>query len=751
VVYGWRGPFHHELAVFKQSLIPGFPVGAQRIGESLSILERDGQVIYFVGGDNYFSHPQGDVKSRRFVLASLMESGHVRAVDLEGAPLCIAHRTLMNWVAQYRKDGSVSFFRNAPVARPSVMSAEVSAQCAALLAEGLRPSVVARRVGIQESTLRKAIKRQAIAVLPECSDAHAQRGAGSTKAERSRDDAQAADAMGTACTRADERVAAAVGLAQCATTRFEPGQDVQMAGLLTGLPALCANGLLSGLGRYLRLAPGFYSALHILLVLGFMALGRIRRPEGLRHIPPGEFGKVIGLDRVPEVRTLREKIAVMAATGEPGAWMKELSKSWMEGDPEEAGYLYVDGHVRVYNGELATLPRRFVSRERLCLRGTTDYWVNDAVGRPFFVVSKAVTEGLADALLKDIVPELLLSVPQQPTAAELDNDPQLHRFVMVFDREGATHSLLSELWQQRIGALTYRKNVRDVWPEGEFIEQEVVAPGGGSARMKLCMRQTTLGAGKAHIPVTEVRRLTPSGHQTAVITTAQRLDPTLIASRMFSRWCQENFFAYMMQHFDIDGLIEYGVQSLPGTLRVVNPAWRKLDVAVRKARQAERKLHAQVATSTLDDDVGIQKKAESVEAMQAAQEALKQLRLERKETPRKVTIDSLPEEQRPNELLPLGKMFCDTVKMIAYRAETAMVALLRRHLKNEAEARALIRDLLVASADIEPDDEAKTLTIRIHRMANPAQDKAVAALLDDLTKQAFCHPETGAKMIYTLV
>jgi hypothetical protein len=737
-------------AVFKQALIPGFPVGAQRIGESLSILERDGQVIYFVGGDNYFSHPQDDVKSRRYVLASLMENSHVRAVDLEDAPLLIPHRTLMNWTAQYRKEGSASFFRNAPVTRPSVMSADVSAQCAALLAEGLRPSVVARRVGIQESTLRKALKRQAVAVLPECAEPHGQQVAGSTKAERSRDDAQAASGMGTACTRADERVAAAVGLAQCATTRFEPGQDVQMAGLLTGLPALCANGLLSGLGRHLRLSPGFYSALHILVVLGFMALGRIRRPEGLRHIPPGEFGKVIGLDRVPEVRTLREKIAVMAATGNPGAWMKELSKSWMEGDPEEAGYLYVDGHVRVYNGELATLPRRFVSRERLCLRGTTDYWVNDAVGRPFFVVSKAVTEGLADALLKDIVPELLLSVPQQPTAAELDNDPQLHRFVMVFDREGATHSLLSQLWQQRIGALTYRKNVRDVWPEGEFIEQEVVAPGGGSARMKLSMRHTTLGAGRASIAVTEVRRLTQSGHQTAVITTAQRLDPTLIASRMFSRWCQENFFAYMMQHFDIDGLIEYGVQSLPGTVRVVNPAWRALDVAVKKARQTERRLQAAVTKCTLDDAVEIQKKAESFEAMQAAQEALKQLRLKRKETPRKVTIDSLPEEQRPNELLPLGKMFCDTVKMIAYRAETAMVALLRRHLKNEAEARALIRDLFVASADIEPDDVAKTLTIRIHHMANPAQNKAVAALLDDLTKQAFSHPETGAKMIYTL-
>jgi hypothetical protein len=743
--------------VFKQSLIPGFPVGAQRIGESLSILERDGRVTYFVGGDNYFSHPQGDIKSRRFVLASLMENGHVRAVDLEGAPLLIPHRTLMNWTARYRSEGSAAFFRNAPAVRPPVMSAEMNAQCASLLAEGLRPSEVARRAGIKESTLRKALKRKAIPELPRLAEPqrHAQADdaavAGSTKSERSREDAQAADGMGTACTRADERIAAALGLAQCATTRFEPGRDVQLAGLLTGLPALCANGLLSGLGKYIALPRGFYSALHILLVLGFMALGRIRRPEGLRHIPPGEFGKVIGLDRVPEVRTLREKIAVLASTGKPAEWMKELSRSWMQGDPEEAGYLYVDGHVRVYHGEVAQLPRRYVSRERLCLRGTTDYWVNDAVGRPFFVVSKTVTEGLAHTLLEDIVPELLGSVPQQPTAAELRQDEQLHRFVIVFDREGATHSLLSQLWQQRIGALTYRKRVTDVWPEGDFIEQDVLAPGGGSTPMKLCVRQTTLGAGHATVPVTEVRRLTPSGHQTAVITTARRLAPTLIAGRMFSRWCQENFFGYMMQHYDIDGLIEYGVQSLPGTQQVVNPAWRVLDAQVKKARQTERRWQAAVTKSALDDAADMHKQAETFEAMQAAQAELARLRLERKQTPRKVTIDSLPEDQRPNELLPLGKMFCDTVKMIAYRAETAMVALLRRHLKNEGEARALIRDLLVASADIEPDDLAKTLTIRIHHLANPAQNKAVAALLDDLNEQAFCHPETGARMIYALV
>ena len=249
-----------------------------------------------------------------------------------------------------------------------------------------------------------------------------------------------------------------------------------------------------------------------------------------------------------------------------------------------------------------------------CLRGTTDYWVNDAIGRPFFnvlstlapVVSKAVTDGLADSLVKDIVPDLLRSVPGQPSSEELDNvlstlapqDPLLHRFVVVFDREGATYSLFHEVWKQRIGALTYRKNVKDVWPEDEFVEHEVPAPGGGATgarvestlRMKLAMRETTIGSGKESIgarvesalPVIEVRRLTHgarvisalTGHQTAIITSARRLGTIMIAGRMFSRWCQENFFAYMMEHYDIDGLVEYGAEAIPGTILTVNP-WCK--------------------------------------------------------------------------------------------------------------------------------------------------------------------------------
>ena len=733
----------------RQMWLPGFPEGAKKIGGNVYVLERDELVTYFVDCDNYFSHRKDDHQSRRFVLACLMDNGHVKACELEASPLCIPHRTLMNWTRQLRDGGSAAFFRQAVLRKPRVMTADKNAECAQLIAEGLRPSQAARKANVKETTLRKAIDRKALPVLPQIINDSTD--TGSSKSERSQADAQACSGMGMACTRADERIEAAMGLVTSAQARFEAGHDIPMVGLLTGLPALCTNGLLSGLENHFKLPKGFYSAMHILLTLGFMALGRIRRPEGLRHIPPGEFGKVIGLDRVPEVKTLREKVKHLAATGDPEKWMQELSRNWMHGDPEEAGYLYIDGHIRVYHGNQAKLPRRYVSRERLCLHGTTDYWVNDALGRPFFVVSKAVTEGLANSILKDIVPALLESVPNQPTQEELDANPLLHRFVMVFDREGATYSLLSQLWQQRIGALTYRKNVKDTWPESEFLECEVAQPGGGSTHMKLAVRETQLGSGTESMPVTEVRRLTVSDHQTSVITTARLLGNTVIAGRMFTRWCQENYFAYMMQHYDIDGLIEYGTEMIPGTAEIVNPKWKEADKAVRQARKDGLKLKKKLAEVELSGNDDIQKKAELVEGIGLNGAEIKQLLGNRKEIARKVQIDSLPEAERPTQLKPLGKMLTDAIKMVAYRAETAMVALLRRNLKNEDEARALIRELFVSAGDIEPNETTGTLTIKIHRMTCQSHDVAIAALLESLTQMEFTHPETGAKMVYRLV
>jgi transposase-like protein len=208
----------------------------------------------------------------------------------------------MNWLRRYEEHGGRAFYSTPPRRGAAVVTPEAAARCAQMLADGLSVAEAARRAGIGESTLRKAIKGGRV-VRPArgvpCEEAPA-----TDKSARSRADAHAALGMGVARTRPDERVAAAVGLPRHAATRFERNRDVLMGGLLAGLPARCANGLFSGLGRFLHMSGGFYSTMHVLAFMGFMALGRIRRPEGLRAEPPGEMGKVPGLDRCPEVKTL---------------------------------------------------------------------------------------------------------------------------------------------------------------------------------------------------------------------------------------------------------------------------------------------------------------------------------------------------------------------------------------------------------------------------------------------------------------
>jgi len=753
--------FLHRLVLQKEELvmsqlrIPGFPAGSIFINERVSVLSKEGHVTYFLGSDNYFSHHEADNASQRFIIASLLFNNHIRVVEVVQSALNLSQRSVLRWLKQHIESGPGSFFAKPKSSRPRVMTKEKRNECTGLLAQGLSVAEVGRQAGIEESTLRKAIARGAVAIAPQDHSGEslsALNTATTDKSDRTREDALAVSGMGTACTRSDERAAAAFGLIHGTSGHYENSKDVFMGSLLVGLPTLCSNGLLSGLGKHLFMPEGFYSALHILMSLGFMALGRIRRPEGLRHIPPGELGKVIGLDRVPEAKTMRNKIKQLAENGDPEAWMKDLSRTWMEAEPKEAGYLYVDGHVRVYSGNLANLPRRYVSRQKLCLRGTTDYWVNDAVGQPFFVVSKSVTSGLAEALLKDIVPELLESVPSQPSAEALDKDDLLHRFVVIFDRECSNYKLLSQLWEQRIGAITYRKAVDDKWHEDDFKEVEVCMPGGHTTRMKLASKEKTISTKDNSMPVLEVRRLAKSGHQTAIITTARRLLKPVVAGRMFSRWCQENYFAYMMEHFDIDGLIEYGCDELPGNTVVINPAWRSLDKKVNAQRRELNKLTAKFGNTVIDgEEKTIQDNAELLLEIEAGKILLEDLRTKRKAVPKKITIDSLDEYERPQKLRPLRKILADAIKMIAYRAETALVLLIRKHLNKAEEARALIREILISSADIIPDKEQNTLTVRVHRMANPVNDQAAKALLEDLTKLNFKHPETGMRLIYRLV
>ena len=731
-----------------QTLLPLFPEHTTPINGSLSFHKEDGQVWYFHYCLPVFTHPEDDLPSFRMFTSQLVVTGNCKQAELVRA-FGISAISVKRHVKKYYEGGPSAFYQARRARRATVLTPEVAQQAQELLSRGQPRAEVAKALGVKDNTLYKAI-REGKLVEPNVEAEEETR----TKSERSVEDSEAA--MGMACTRVVERVCAAIGtLPGGAATRFQADCDVANGGVLWALPALLENGLLHRTGELFQLPAGFYTVVQIFLLLGFMALARVKAVEGLRHSPSGEWGKLLGLDRIPEVRTLREKLNHLAQPEKVKDWASTLSKEWLEAQPDMAGVLYVDGHVRVYHGR-QKLPRRYVSRQRLCLRGMIDYWVNDEEGRPFFVVTTESTAGMLAMLRAEIIPRLLKEVPGQPTEEELAADPHLHRFVIVFDREGYSPEFFAEMWRQhRIACQTYRKYPGDDWPTAEFQESVVEMPWGEQVKMKLAERGVWLG-GK--LWVREIRKLTDSGHQVSVVSTDFKSATPPIARHMFARWSQENFFRYMRQHFNIDALMTHQTEEVDETQEVVNPAYRQLDREVRSKRSQHARKLAEFGALTLKEGLSSaeveayeRKKGELNEEIGFLSKDLEAAKERRAQTPKHITVGELPEEDRFAVLAPTRKQFMDTIKMIAYRAETAMALTLRGVLTRPDEARALLREIFTTSADLIPNEEEGTLTVRLHHLTNPLSDRAARALAADLNETATLYPGTNLRLVYELV
>lgn len=552
------------------------------------------------------------------------------------------------------------------------------------------------------------------------------------------------------------RVLASLGKAGPVDSRFEPCADVPKAGVLVALPALLASGLWKDTEEHFSLPAGYYQLVHLFLLVAFLALARVKSLESLRYCAPGEWGKVLGLDRIPEVRTLREKLRLLGEEEKVGAWAAELSRRWMAEDPESAGTLYVDGHVRVYHGSAARLPKHYVSRQRLCLRATTDYWVNALDGQPFFVVHRPVDPGLLKVLEEEIIPRLEKEVPHQPSAQELADDPALDKFIVVYDREGYSPEGLKRLKERRIGCLTYHKHPGPDWPESEFELCTVKLAHGNQEELKLAERRTKLSNG---FEVREVRHLDPSGHQTSVLATAQRLSKEAVAAGMFGRWSQENFLKYMREHYALDRLVSYQVEQMDETTTVVNPAWRKLDRAVRSLTA---RLHPKLARFGAMNLAGpiepeavetfLKKKAELQQEIQQLQTQLQEQKAQRTAVAHHLPLGQVPEAERFDRLSSGSKDLVDTIKLVAYRAETAMAHVVREALPQwrQDEERRLLQSLYASEADLLPDEAAGTLTVRLHYPANALLARAIKKLCEELTATQTVFPTTKLRLIYQL-
>jgi len=633
------------------------------------------------------------------------------------------------------------------------LSEKVVSQVQHLYSNGKQIEEICDELSIKPNTLKKSIRSGQIILV----EAQAQATPSSTKSERSLRDDQ--PEMGKACTNTSERILASK-TASPATIKFGAHSDVSHAGVLLSLPALLTNGLLQH-NQDFKPDRGYYSLESIFISLAFLALLRAKTLAKSSSLPNGELGKALGLDRIPEVKTLRKRIKRFCGKTDVKTWASNLSKQWMAQHPGIAGVLYIDGHVKIYYGSKTNMPKHFVSRQRLCMSGSIDYWVNDMTGQPYFVVNEAINTGLIDEIRNHIVPKLNSDVPNQPSKDQIIQNPLLCKYMLVFDREGYSPDFFYDLWQENIAICTYKKYVKEKWPNHEFSSHQMQMPSGEIHNELLAERGVLLqtSTSKKKIWCREVRKLTKSGHQTSIITTNYLMDMETIGAYMFSRWSQENFFKYMMENFGIDTLISYQQEKIDDTKMLVNPQYRKLEAELKKITGQLTRRKAKFATLTIHEnqiekhkiEPYIKQKATLLEEIQLLEEQATKIKKQKKDTDRKTTFGQLPDHEKFTNAINQRKHFIDTIKMIAYRAETAMCNMIRNHMSHPDEARLLLKQIYQTDADLYPDYTNKTLTVSIHRLNYRKDDKILQKLCDQLNQTQTNFPDTEFTLWFKLV
>lgn len=562
--------------------------------------------------------------------------------------------------------------------------------------------------------------------------------------------------MGNACTDNLGRILAAIGKCS-AQTSFEPVIGVNNGGLLLALPALLANGLLDSLQTF-DFQNRYYRIQDIFLVVAFMVLARVDNLNRLNDIAPGEWGCLIGLDRIPDKKTMRTKIDELSyGTNEENLenWIGIRAKQWIDSEDENViGKFYLDGHIRTYFGK-EKLPYRYVPRQKLCMRGLTDYWVNDEVGNPFFVVTTPFVKGLIASLKDDIIPKLLELVPELTEAEWQSGKPRL---IMIFDREGFSMKLFKLLWDDyRIACQTYNKYPKEDWPEAEFktISEETIF--GTITELKIAERTITP---LQDFEIREIRYMSESDHQVSIVTKDfyGKTHPVIIHMR--ARQSQENFFRYSRQEFNLDTLASYSKVDVDDTVEVVNPKFRQLEKTINSTRAKLSRRHLKRSESVLPDNA-TDKQQKNYEKRQGDLTAeieefdnvLVAAKAEKRVTEHYIPIKDLPEDVKFRTLHGGRKKFIDIIKMICYRAEVVMANLIVPELTlyDRDTARSIIKNIFQASADIFPDYENKRLTVCLHHTNNRKTDIIVQFLMDQLNKTQCTFPSSELEIFYKFV
>ena len=319
------------------------PPGRVAVGPAASLLDDEGGLVSIWGMASW-CWEAGDVAGRRLAAVGLVAAGAANQVEVAGA-FGVDDATLRRWSRSWEA-GGVAGLVPGPRGpqRRSKLTGELVEKIATLRATGATYAAIADATGVSVDSVRTALEGQ---------------GAPAPQMRPPGDDLVP---LAEPLSRQTERELAAAGMLAGAKPVICEGAFLPLVGALLILPGLAATGLLEAASAVLG-APraAFYALRSLVLTLVFAALLGEARAEGLTRIGPVAMGRLVGLDRGPEVKTIRRRMGALASLGRSGELLMALARHHSCAHPKAMGVLYVDGHVRAYHGG-ADLQRAHLAR-----------------------------------------------------------------------------------------------------------------------------------------------------------------------------------------------------------------------------------------------------------------------------------------------------------------------------------------------------------------------------------------------------
>jgi len=745
--------------------------GVRTIGRRCEVRTEDGIIVVVADGAVVMSFPQDDVAARRLAMVLLSERqlgshDHIAAAfGLESIAVDRARK-------DYRLHGLQGLMpkRRGP-SGPRVTGGKTDVAILAGKRVGQSNVTIGSRLGISEGSVRAALRRlgwrapQAEPLpfldsipVEEAQDELAQAGArvdadaplSEPMVEKADAAAATADTSVPAEFTADmdpaersiDRLLAVQGMLQDAAPLFGEAQGARDVGVLLAIPVLVTQGVVyDAIRSFHPIGPAFYGLRSTIVCVALLMMLNLCRPQHVMQREPRSLGRLIGLDRVPEVKTLRRKLNVLALQKKSLSWMDKLARRQLSQSDQDPIWVYLDGHVSVYSGE-QSLREHHVTRLRTSCPSVLDYWVNQPNGDPLMVVTGAPKESMVE-VISTVIDKVRALAPGK-------------RLTLVFDREGWSPLLFARLAQiPGVYFLTYRKASPSKrlprLPTADFRDQTWQSDGRtfiyplADKRVRISYID---GRRKRVAELRQITRLKKDGKQTHVMTNDFDSPAAQLAHRMFSRWTQENYFKYGAEHRDIDALVSHHMEPADGSRLVANPQRAPFDKELARLKGELQTINEHYGRVRFASNPPPSAGEETYAALASQLEAkIARCQARRDALPAKVPWNTTDKGKDAVQPQVEHRRLMHVFRMVAHRAETALLELLRPHFADwRHEGRALVRQILHSSGDLSVTDSH--LNVTIDPLASPYKTRALAALCEEINQLDIAFPGSSLKLSF---